>query len=408
MEPQTIRPPAAPNAATRSIHPHVLCFVADAPTQLRDRVLATERVPPPWLRYQRQPEGGRRASRLRQQPPARTPPHTPRPAPAAAPSRTRRATASSVRAGGPPSLPSTPSDAMSARSCAATTAALAHATTPPSGLLRRLRAGGAHGAHRRARGRGHARGRRRVHAQPRRRPCLPRPEDALDGRGPAACVPGAPQTHRPQRATMLAPPLRPPNPPPPPLPPPPAPASASQLGAAVDLDRGGGALGTHRAASRSRCHPWREQPRPPAAPITRSHRLASFSSRRATPTSSTSGAARSPVVGGAARLAACSRSEEDVHPNRRTHRLALAAPHVCVIVCGARTRAPHVLCVFVCVKPGLDRTRVGRSLESRPSLSVSLTHSPKAILVINLLALTNADRGILKLRLSKSRSSCYV
>jgi hypothetical protein len=41
-------------------------------------------------------------------------------------------------------------------------------------------------------------------------------------------------------------------------------------------------------------------------------------------------AARLPVVGGAARLAACSRSEEDVHPNRRTHRLALAAPHVCV------------------------------------------------------------------------------
>ena len=28
--------------------------------------LRPERVPPPWLRYQRQPEGGRRAFRLRQ------------------------------------------------------------------------------------------------------------------------------------------------------------------------------------------------------------------------------------------------------------------------------------------------------------------------------------------------------
>ena len=64
MEPQTIRPPAAPDAATHAIHPHEPRFVADAPTQLRDRVLAPERVPPPWLRYQRQPGGGRRASRL--------------------------------------------------------------------------------------------------------------------------------------------------------------------------------------------------------------------------------------------------------------------------------------------------------------------------------------------------------
>jgi hypothetical protein len=38
--------------------------VADAPSQLKDRALAPERVPPPWLRYQRQPEGGRRAFRL--------------------------------------------------------------------------------------------------------------------------------------------------------------------------------------------------------------------------------------------------------------------------------------------------------------------------------------------------------
>jgi hypothetical protein len=49
------------------------------------------------------------------------------------------------------------------------------------------------------------------------------------------------------------------------------------------------------------------------------------------------------------------------------------------------------------MEPGLELTRVGLSLEARPSLSVSLTHSPKAILVINLLALTYADLGILKL-----------
>jgi hypothetical protein len=66
VEPQTIRTPAAPDAATHTIHAHAPRFVADAPSQLRDRVLAPERVPPPWLRYQRQPEGGHRAFRLRQ------------------------------------------------------------------------------------------------------------------------------------------------------------------------------------------------------------------------------------------------------------------------------------------------------------------------------------------------------